>query len=158
MQSNDLVKAKSAKVSCCNIDFENYACKVLVPDVYMNISGSEIAKYMRYFSITPQQLLVVYDDMDFQPGVVRFKIGGGLGGHNGLKSLKTHLSSDDFMRLRLGIGHPGLKQEVSNYVLSRPSVVDKERIIAAINLAKLHLSEILLGDFQTAMLNLHSHR
>ena len=93
------VQSKQAKVSCCDLSHNQYVTKLLLPDVYMNVCGAEIARYMRYYAIKPQQLLVAYDDLDFDPGQVRFKIGGGLGGHNGLKSLKNHLGSDDFMRL-----------------------------------------------------------
>ncbi len=90
---------------------------LLKPQTYMNASGEAVGEAMRFFRLTPAQVIVFHDDLDLQPGHVRIKQGGGAGGHNGLKSIDAHIGPD-YWRVRLGIGHPGVKGDaVSNYVL-----------------------------------------
>jgi PTH1 family peptidyl-tRNA hydrolase len=88
----------------------------LKPMTYMNESGQSVGKAMRFYNLTSQDVVVVYDELDLPPGKLRMKTGGGLAGHNGLKSIKAHIS-DKFHRIRLGIGHPGHKDKVHGYVL-----------------------------------------
>jgi PTH1 family peptidyl-tRNA hydrolase len=88
----------------------------LKPMTYMNESGQSVGKAMRFYNLTSQDVVVVYDELDLPPGKLRMKTGGGLAGHNGLKSIKAHIG-DQFHRIRLGIGHPGHKDKVHSYVL-----------------------------------------
>ncbi|HIA46177.1 MAG TPA: aminoacyl-tRNA hydrolase [Methylococcales bacterium] len=96
----------------------------LKPQTYMNLSGQAVGKVLRYFKITPQEMLVVHDELDFEVGVMRFKDGGGHGGHNGLRDIVATLGNGQFHRMRIGIGHPGDKRKVSDYVLSAVPMSD----------------------------------
>jgi peptidyl-tRNA hydrolase, PTH1 family len=94
---------------------------LLKPQTYMNLSGKSVAALARFFKLTPEQILVVHDELDLVPGQVKMKLGGGVAGHNGLRDIQAQLGSADYWRLRLGIGHPGVKTEVTNWVLQRPT-------------------------------------
>ncbi|MCB1721044.1 MAG: aminoacyl-tRNA hydrolase [Rhodospirillales bacterium] len=91
---------------------------LLKPQTYMNESGQSVGKAAKFYKIPPERVIVFHDELDLEPGKCRVKVGGGVAGHNGLKSIKAHLGTADFMRVRLGIGHPGDKSRVSGYVLS----------------------------------------
>ncbi len=93
---------------------------LLMPQTYMNRSGESVGPLVHFYKIQPQEVLVVHDELDFPPGVVRLKLGGGVAGHNGLKDIAARLGSHDFWRLRIGIGHPGDKSVVPDYVLKSP--------------------------------------
>ncbi|MES2366805.1 MAG: aminoacyl-tRNA hydrolase [Pseudomonadota bacterium] len=129
---------------------------LLQPQTFMNASGKSVAALARFYKIEPEQILVVHDELDLAPGVARLKMGGGHGGHNGLKDIAAQLGSRDFWRLRLGIGHPGEKSQVVNYVLNPPRTDELTQIEDAV-IHSLHvLSEMLRGDFSVAMLKLHT--
>ena len=91
---------------------------LLKPQTYMNESGQGVGKAAKFYKIDPARIVIFHDELDLEPGKMRVKTGGGVAGHNGLKSIKAHLSTPDFKRVRLGIGHPGDKNRVSGYVLS----------------------------------------
>jgi len=91
---------------------------LLKPMTYMNESGQSVAKAAKFYKIPPKNIIVFHDELDLKPSEIRTKFGGGTAGHNGLKSIKAHLGTPDFWRIRIGIGHPGDKNLVSNYVLS----------------------------------------
>ncbi|MEE3003618.1 MAG: aminoacyl-tRNA hydrolase [Pseudomonadota bacterium] len=146
----------SCKAEIAEVCYEGRAMKLMRPLVYMNNNGQEISKYMRYFKLKPSQLLVIHDELDFLPGIIRFKLGGGCAGHNGLKSIKEHLGSTNFLRLRIGIGHPGTSAEVSEYVLSKPKPGERSNIDNAIDESMLLLDYLFTGDIQTFMQNLHT--
>ncbi|MDR3395030.1 MAG: aminoacyl-tRNA hydrolase [Parasulfuritortus sp.] len=93
---------------------------LLLPQTFMNRSGQSVGALARFHKIDPAEILVVHDELDIPPGQLRLKFGGGLGGHNGLKDITAHLSTQDYWRLRIGIGHPGDRNEVANYVLKPP--------------------------------------
>jgi PTH1 family peptidyl-tRNA hydrolase len=93
---------------------------LLLPQTFMNRSGQAVGALARFHRITPAEILVVHDELDIPPGQLRLKFGGGLGGHNGLKDITAHLGTQDYWRLRVGIGHPGDRNEVVNYVLKPP--------------------------------------
>jgi PTH1 family peptidyl-tRNA hydrolase len=101
---------------------------LIIPQSYMNNSGLPIAQYLHFYKIEPQSLVVVHDELDFESGQMRIKLSGGHGGHNGLRSIHQHLNTNEYKRIRLGIGHPGSKDKVAHYVLSRPSL-DEEIMI-----------------------------
>jgi PTH1 family peptidyl-tRNA hydrolase len=107
---------------------------VLKPTTFMNRSGEAVQKLAQFYKLAPAEILVVHDELDLPAGTVRLKAGGGHGGHNGLRSLHQHLGAE-YLRLRIGIGHPGSKDEVLNYVLGRPSKADEDLISIAIRAA-----------------------
>ncbi len=129
-------------------------CWLLKPSTYMNRSGQSVAALAQYYRIPVHAILVVHDDLDLTPGVVRLKQGGGHGGHNGLRDIAGQLGTD-FARLRLGIGHPGSKDLVLASVLGKPTAADREAIEAAIHAALDILPLIVAGDFTKAMNQLH---
>lgn len=128
---------------------------LLKPLTYMNRSGQSLHAFVQFYKIPIQQLLVAHDEIDLPNGAARIKRAGGHGGHNGLRSTFDHLGSD-FLRLRLGIGHPGHKDDVTDYVLKRPGVKERREIDAAIDRASGTLDEILRGDAEAAMRQLHT--
>lgn len=128
---------------------------LLKPTTFMNRSGQSIAALAKYFKVLPEQILVLHDELDLEPGDNRLKKSGGHGGHNGLRDTINHIGKD-FFRLRIGIGHPGDKNQVVNYVLKSPSREDSDHIAEA-NLKTLHIIPTLLtGEFEKAMQQLHS--
>lgn len=115
------------------ISVEGHPVRLFVPSAYMNVCGLPIRALVHFYKVPLSSLLIVHDELDFPPGVAKFKRGGGHAGHNGLRDIIRHLSSPLFCRLRLGIGHPGHRDKVSDYVLSPPSLDDKTRIDRAID-------------------------
>lgn len=132
----------------------NEVC-LLKPQTYMNASGQAVALWANYYKITPEEILVVHDELDLPPGAVRLKRGGGSAGHNGLKDIIAHCGAG-FWRLRLGIGHPGQRDKVVDYVLHRPSREDETALREAIARSLSVLPLIVAGDLETAMHRLHS--
>ena len=122
----------------------------------MNASGRAVAAVAKFFKIMPDEILVVHDELDLPPGAARFKLGGGHGGHNGLKDIIAALGGPDFWRLRLGIGHPGDRNEVVNFVLKRPRAEEQTLIDIAMNHALDVLPQVRDGDFASAMKTLHT--
>ena len=126
------------------------------PQTYMNRSGQAVAAFARAKGLEPPGILVVHDDLDLPPGTVRLKAGGGHGGHNGLRSLVDELGSKDFLRLRIGVGHPGDREQVVPYVLSRPSPDERRALEAGMDRALEVLPELAAGQWQRAVNRLHS--
>jgi PTH1 family peptidyl-tRNA hydrolase len=129
---------------------------LLQPMTYMNLSGKSVAALARFYKIEPQQILVVHDELDLLPGQVKIKLGGSPAGHNGLKDIHAQLGSADFWRLRLGIGHPGVKAEVVDYVLRRPSAEHRDGIEQAIARSVDALGLLLDADMERAMMAVHA--
>lgn len=143
--------------------FSSLACieqsdvRLLVPTTFMNRSGQAVAALSKFYKIAPEEILVVHDELDLAPGVARLKIGGGHGGHNGLRDIISSLGNNkNFSRLRLGIGHPGHARAVSNYVLKRAAANDQRAIEDAIDASLRELSALIDGDWDKATRNLHS--
>ena len=122
----------------------------------MNASGRAVGALAKFYKIPPEAILVIHDELDLLPGSVKLKKGGGHGGHNGLKDIAAHLGTNDFWRLRLGIGHPGEKSAVVNYVLHAPLRDEMTLIEASINTSSTLLPYLLEGNFEAAMLKLHT--
>lgn len=143
------------------IRVEGQDIHLLTPDTYMNLSGESVGPLCRFHKITPQEVLVVHDELDLKPGMARLKQGGGNGGHNGLKDIQSHLSSPQFWRLRFGIGHPRdlpgnkAKMDVADYVLKKPSSEEQSKIDQAIDKALRTLPLFIKGDVQNAMQAIH---
>jgi len=129
---------------------------LLVPQTYMNASGHAVFLLAGFFKLAPEEILVAHDELDFAPGVAKMKLGGGIAGHNGLRDISQKLGSHEYWRLRLGIGHPGDKDLVHDYVLHKPSSEDRAAIDGAIDNALQVLPLCLAGDLQGAMLKLHT--
>ncbi len=129
------------------------------PLTYMNRSGQSVGAVMRFYKLTPAQLLVIHDELDLLPGTVKMKKGGGNGGHNGLKDIQAHLNTPDYWRLRLGIGHPrtlALQQEVVDFVLHRPSREHLTQIEGVIDRALDVMPDAMAGEVERAVMKLHS--
>ena len=123
---------------------------LLMPQTFMNRSGQSVQALMHFYRIEPAEMLVVHDELDIPPGQLRLKFGGGLGGHNGLKDITGHLGTQDYWRLRVGIGHPGDRNEVVNYVLKPPRKEEAGEIDAAIDRALLAWPLLAKSDFNAA--------
>lgn len=131
--------------------------RLLRPDTLMNRSGLAVAAVAGFHKIPSAGILVAHDDLDLPPGTIRIKFGGGHGGHNGLRDIEAKLGTRDYWRLRIGVGHPGRREDVISYVLTRPSPEDRDAILGAIGRA-LDVTDRLIvdGDVEAAMHALHS--
>jgi PTH1 family peptidyl-tRNA hydrolase len=144
------------KGDCARLTLGGREVWLLAPQTFMNHSGESVSALARFHKISPAQILVAHDDLDLAPGAVRLKVGGGGGGHNGLGDIVERLGSSDFARLRIGIGHPGSAAQVVSYVLRRAPAAEQELIDEAIARARLHIGEIVQGQFQKVMNALHA--
>lgn len=131
---------------------------LLEPQTYMNLSGKSVAALARFFKIAPQDILVVHDELDVPPGQAKLKFGGGHGGHNGLRDIHAQLGTGDYWRLRLGIGHPGDKNQVADWVLKKPSPDEREAIEGCVARTLKAAPELLAGDMPKATLVVHTHK
>ena len=123
---------------------------LLLPQTFMNRSGQAVGALARFHHIIPAEILVVHDELDIPPGQLRLKFGGGMGGHNGLKDITAHLGTQEYWRLRIGIGHPGDRNEVVNYVLKPPRAEEQANISAAIGRALDLMPLIEKGEWNAA--------
>ncbi|MAT52683.1 MAG: aminoacyl-tRNA hydrolase [Porticoccaceae bacterium] len=131
--------------------------RLLIPTTYMNRSGQSVAALANFYSLAPAEILVAHDELDLPPGVARLKIGGGHGGHNGLRdTIQSLANSRDFARLRLGIGHPGHASQVVDYVLRRAPDGEQKLLEQAIDAALYVLPQLAAGRWNDAMKALHS--
>jgi PTH1 family peptidyl-tRNA hydrolase len=129
---------------------------LVMPQTFMNLSGRSVVLLAGFFKIPAAEILVAHDELDFAPGLAKLKQGGGVAGHNGLRDIAARIGSPDFWRLRIGIGHPGDRSVVADYVLGKPAPQDREAIDASIGKALEVLPLCLAGDMQAAMLKLHT--
>jgi PTH1 family peptidyl-tRNA hydrolase len=156
-QYNALFKSESkykSEVARCSIAGND--CRLQKPMDFMNRSGLPVASLAAFYQIPRSSILIVHDDLDLPPGTVKLKRGGGHGGHNGLRDLIPHLGGNDFLRLRIGIGHPGHRDDVVGYVLKNASRDERAVIDQAIDDAVKVLPDIISGDFDKAMKELHT--
>jgi PTH1 family peptidyl-tRNA hydrolase len=128
---------------------------LIKPTTFMNRSGQAVRQISNFYKISLEAILVAHDELDLEPGTIRLKRGGGHGGHNGLRDISSHLGKD-FMRLRIGIGHPGSKEQVVNFVLARAGKADQQLIDECIDDAVRHVEDIISGEHQKVMNQLHS--
>jgi len=131
---------------------------LLAPSTFMNRSGQSVASVARFFKIAPQDILVAHDELDLPPGELKLKQGGGHAGHNGLRDIHAQLGSPDYWRLRIGIGHPGHKAEVANWVLKKPAPDQREALERALERAVAALPELLAGDMTRATTLIHTSK
>ncbi len=128
-----------------------------VPNTYMNESGVAVRGLARRFGVDdPTQIVIVHDELDLPPGTVRLKAGGGLAGHNGLRSVASHLHTDDFLRVRIGVGKPPSAAQGAAHVLRRPSRAVRELLEAAVSTAADSVERIAAEGMDAAMLWCHS--
>ncbi len=129
---------------------------VLKPTTFMNASGESLQAVSHYYKINPDEILVAHDELDLPAGTIRLKKSGGHGGHNGLRSIISHLGSKDFWRLRIGIGHPGDKRKVIDYVLGRITQSDRQAVDEGLTEVMRNLDDLLGGNHEKFMNRVHS--
>lgn len=133
--------------------------RLLIPTTYMNLSGKSVAALANFFQIKPEEILIAHDELDLPPGVAKFKKGGGHGGHNGLRDTISKMGNNkEFYRLRVGIGHPGDKNKVANFVLGKAPVKEQECIDAAVDEAVRCMDILLKDGLSKAQNRLHSFK
>ena len=138
------------------INIAGAALRLLKPNTYMNCSGQSIQSIAKFYQIKPDEILVAHDELDLNPGTARIKFSGGHGGHNGLRDTIKALSSNDFYRLRIGIGHPGDKSKVSDFVLHVPTKSEIEPIQTALVDSLNVVDQVIKGETEKAMKTLHT--
>lgn len=140
----------------CKVNIDGHSIWLLRPDTYMNESGRAVSAVCRFYKIEANEILVAHDELDFPAGDIRLKENGGHGGHNGLRDIMSHVKRQDFLRLRIGIGHPGDRDKVTPYVLSNPSRSDKDKILSSIDEGLYAVPKLVSGEVQEAFRYLHS--
>jgi PTH1 family peptidyl-tRNA hydrolase len=131
-------------------------CWLLKPMTYMNNSGRSVSALAKFYKLPLDQMLVAHDELDMAPGMIRLKKGGGHGGHNGLRDIISAMGGKDFHRVRIGIGHPGHRDGVSDYVLSRPYKAEQELIERGLDELERHWETVQEGDMGKAMQEIHT--
>lgn len=152
----NLMLESKFKASVGTIKLSGKTCRVIQPITFMNLSGQAVSSVANFYKIPSQQILVVHDELDLPVGTSRLKFEGGHGGHNGLRDIISQLGGNAFYRIRLGIGHPGNRDEVHDYVLHKPSLSDHDKIMTAIEHTLDVLPEVIEGKFDKAMNKLHT--
>jgi PTH1 family peptidyl-tRNA hydrolase len=131
---------------------------LIKPTTFMNASGKAVAALANYYKISPAEILVIHDELDLPAGSIKMKFGGGHGGHNGLRDIHAALGTPDYWRLRVGIGHPGSKNEVVNFVLKAATKDEQHAIDDSIYDSSKLVDLMLKGEFDSAMLKLHTKK
>jgi peptidyl-tRNA hydrolase, PTH1 family len=138
------------------INIDNQTIIIAIPTTYMNESGQPLRALAQFYKIKPEETLIIHDELDLPPGAARYKFDGGHGGHNGLRDIIQTLGSARFARLRIGIGRPTHKDQVTQFVLHPPSKHEEQLIDTSIERALIELSLVVTGQLEKAMLNLHT--
>lgn len=131
---------------------------LLMPTTFMNASGKAVAALANYYKILPEEIMVIHDELDLPAGEIKLKFGGGHGGHNGLRDIHSALGTKDYWRLRVGIGHPGNRNEVVNFVLKPPTKGEQTAIDDCLYESSKQLEQLVAGEFEKAMLALHTKK
>jgi PTH1 family peptidyl-tRNA hydrolase len=129
---------------------------LLAPQTFMNLSGKSVSALARFFKIAPEEILVAHDELDIVPGQVKLKFGGSHAGHNGLRDIHAQLGTGDYWRLRIGVGHPGIKSEVINWVLKKPSQEHRAAIEDCITRSLKAVPALLAGEMEKATMLIHT--
>ncbi len=140
----------------CRLNLNGQECWLLKPTTFMNLSGQAVNALAQFYKISPAQILIAHDELDLEVGIVRLKRGGGHGGHNGLRDTVKHLGTSDFARIRIGIGHPGQREQVVNHVLNQPSATERNAIDDSLTRITDLLPQILTSGFDKAMQQLNT--
>ena len=131
---------------------------LLEPQTFMNRSGQSVGALARFYKIEPEQVLVVHDELDVVPGEAKLKLGGSHAGHNGLRDIHAKLGTDAYWRLRLGIGHPGVKSEVINWVLKKPMAEQRDLIQESIARSVKAADMLIQGEMEKATVQIHTSK
>ena len=149
---NTSLKVGRDRAQIAEVRIGDKGAVLVVPTTYMNESGEAVGPLARRYKVTdPANIIIVQDELDLEPGVVRIKIGGGLAGHNGLKSVSQHLKTDDYVRVRIGVGKPTSKEHGADHVLSSIPAAERKILDVAIEVAVDAIERIVATDAQTAM-------
>lgn len=143
---------------CARTTIQGEPLWLLEPTTFMNRSGQSVAALARFFKIPPEAILVAHDELDIDPGELKLKKGGGHAGHNGLRDIHAQLGSPDYWRLRIGIGHPGVKSEVVDWVLKKPAPDQREAIEQALTRSLKALPDLLAGRMDKATAQIHASK
>jgi len=146
---------KKFDAECCKVDMSGNEIWLVKPQSYMNLSGGPVRSVLDYYRLSPKHLLVAHDEIDLPPGTVRLKQGGGHGGHNGLRDVMQHCGAD-FMRLRIGVGHPGEKSQVTGHVLKRGSSAVESAVEENVDEAMAVMQLLIDDGLNAAMKQLHT--
>ncbi len=146
---------KKFDAECCKVDMSGNEIWLVKPQSYMNLSGGPVRSVLDYYRLSPKHLLVAHDEIDLPPGTVRLKQGGGHGGHNGLRDVMQHCGAD-FMRLRIGVGHPGEKSQVTGHVLKRGSSAVESAVEKNVDEAMAVMQLLIDDGLNAAMKQLHT--
>lgn len=147
---------KKIQAEVAELNINNNQCKLVLPLTFMNHSGLPARAISQFYRIQPEEIMVVHDELDLPPGRIKLKTGGGHGGHNGLRDIIAQLGNSEFHRLRIGIGHPGHRDLVHQFVLNKPSIDDRQQIYDAIDRGIAVMPLVLSGDIARAMNHLNT--
>ena len=139
----------------CQVAIQGYNTRLVKPTTFMNRSGQCMRRVIDYYKLSPEDVLVVHDELDLPPGAARLKSGGGHGGNNGLRDIIAHCGRE-FLRLRIGVGHPGNKNKVSGYLLRPAPAGERDEILAALDESHRAVNELFSDGLERAMMNLHT--
>jgi len=156
--SVNLVPDKSYFGKVAKAQFKGQPVWLLEPQTFMNLSGKSVGVLAKFFKISPQEILVAHDELDVVPGQAKLKFGGSHAGHNGLRDIHAQLGTGDYWRLRLGIGHPGVKAEVINWVLKKPLAEQRGLIDESIARSVKAADHLMQGDMEKAMVQIHTSK
>jgi PTH1 family peptidyl-tRNA hydrolase len=131
---------------------------LLQPQTFMNLSGRSVAALARFYKIAPEEILVAHDELDVVPGQAKLKFGGSHAGHNGLRDIHAQLGTDNYWRLRIGIGHPGVKSEVVGWVLKKPAPEQRDAIEGCVQRTLQAVPALLAGEMDKATLIVHTNK
>jgi PTH1 family peptidyl-tRNA hydrolase len=149
---------KPFKALYAKVQLKDHTLWLLEPQMFMNLSGQSVSALAHFFKIKPEEILVVHDELDVTPGQAKLKLGGSHAGHNGLRDIHAQLGSDQYWRLRLGIGHPGVKSEVIHWVLKKPSIEQRLAIDECLDRSLGAFEDLIAGDMSKATLKIHTSK
>jgi PTH1 family peptidyl-tRNA hydrolase len=153
-----LVPDKSYFAKVARTQVKGQTVWLLEPQTFMNLSGKSVGALAKFFKIAPEEILVVHDELDVVPGQVKLKFGGSHAGHNGLRDIHAQMGTGDYWRLRLGIGHPGVKSEVVNWVLKKPMAEQRDLIQDAIGRSIKAAEMLIQGEMEKATVQIHTSK
>ena len=142
----------------CELTISGHRVRLLKPETFVNLSGQSLLALIQFYKLPLESVLVVHDEIDLPPGILRLKHGGGHGGHNGLRDITSRVGGSNFARLRIGIGHPGHRDDVHDYVLHAPRREQEEALVASLDKAIEMVPQIVVGEFRQVMNVLHRRR
>ena len=154
----NLVPDKSYFAKVARTQVKGQTVWLLEPQTFMNLSGKSVGSLAKFFKIAPEEILVVHDELDVVPGQVKLKFGGSHAGHNGLRDIHAQMGTGDYWRLRLGIGHPGVKSEVVNWVLKKPMAEQRDLIQDAIGRSIKAAEMLIQGEMEKATVQIHTSK